>query len=409
MKTAGCLPQTRIHYALILGCLSALGPLYTDLYLPALPQITHDFLTTSSATQLSLTATLIGLGLGQLIFGPLSDRLGRRPPLLISLLILVVASWTCYFAVNVEQLILARFIQGVMGSGGVVISRAIARDKYQSSALTQFFALLMMINGIAPIIAPVVGGILLTWLNWRDIFMVLGIASSLLLIFSHFQISETLPKPLRHKGSFISVFGQLGNLVLQRRFIGLCLTQGFILAGMFAYIGASSFVLQEHYHLSAQLYSLCFAANGLGLIIAAQISARLAKRWGELVVLKGVLILAITSAALLVVIGFIDASLWLLLPILFITISVNSMIGTTGTMLAMQEVPAQSGGSASALLGACMFVLGGISAPLSGLGGSSTAAMAITIFGCYAIAFIIFTCLIGWREPIPPVDECIKQ
>lgn len=397
MKTAGCLPQTRLNYALILGYLAALGPLCTDLYIASLPEITRVFATTPSATQLSLTASLVGLGIGQLLFGPLSDRYGRRLPLMASLTLLVLSTLACCFAQSIDQLIIARLLQGLGGSGGVVISRAIARDHYQGHELTKFFALLMMINGIAPIAAPVAGAGLLAIMDWRGIFAVLTVISIVLLLFSHLQLQETLSKAARSNSSLFASFKQMGQLIVRKRFIGLCLTQGFVLAGMFAYIGASSFVLQEHYHLSAQLYSVCFAINGLGLVVSAQVSARLAIRYGEQKVMQTILIFAVIAVSLLLIGGYFKVSLWIFLPLLFCSVIVNSMIGTTSTALAMQEVSASGGGGASALLGSFMFILGGISAPISGLGGSSPVAMALTMAGCYFIAFILYTVLVGWH------------
>ncbi|CAG9296935.1 multidrug effflux MFS transporter [Celerinatantimonas diazotrophica] len=397
MKTAGCLPQTRLNYALILGYLAALGPLCTDLYIASLPEITQVFATTPSATQLSLTSSLVGLGIGQLLFGPLSDRYGRRLPLMISLTLLVLSTLACCFAQSMEQLIIARLFQGLSGSGGVVISRSIARDRYQGHELTKFFALLMMINGIAPIVAPVAGAGLLTIMDWRGIFIVLMLISIVLLLFSHLQLQETLPKSDRSNSSLLISFQQMGKLITRKRFIGLCLTQGFVLAGMFAYIGASSFVLQEHYHLSAQLYSVCFAVNGCGLVVSAQMSAKLAIRFGEQKVMQAVLIFAVVAVSLLLVSSYLNASLWIFLPLLFCAVIVNSMIGTTSTALAMQEIAASGSGGASALLGSLMFILGGISAPISGLGGSSPAAMALTMAGCYFIAFILYTILVTWQ------------
>lgn len=397
MFFAARLPQTRAGYAIILGLLAALGPLCTDLYLPALPDVSQTLHITASTAQLSLTASLLGLGVGQIIFGPLSDRWGRLHTLLISLLIMIIASIACAMSQNITQLVCARLIQGIAGSGGIVLSRAIARDQYQGIGLTQFFALLMMVNGIAPILAPVLGGGLLMVVDWRGIFAVLALIGILLLLFSHLQLKETLPKEDRHPGGLTSSIKAMGGLLKHRQFMGLCLTQGFIFAGMFAYIAASSFVLQDIYHLSAQQFSFCFAVNGLGLVIAAQIASRLSLRHGERAILKAVLILATLAAALLFLISFTHPSLWVVLPILFITIMVNSMIGTTGTALAMRTIPSHSGGGASALIGLAMFGLGAASSPISGLGGGSLLSMTGTIFGCYFIAFILFVVLAGWK------------
>lgn len=182
------LQEKRLGYALVLGSLAALGPLCTDLYLPALPEMAGDLNTSTASAQLSLTAGLLGLGFGQLLFGPLSDRYGRMRPLLWSLALLLAASVWCAVAQDIDQLIVARLLQGIAGAGGAVLSRAVARDLYNGHELTRFFALLMLVNGLAPIIAPVLGGALLNWVNWRGIFGVLALIAILLFSFSSLKL-----------------------------------------------------------------------------------------------------------------------------------------------------------------------------------------------------------------------------
>lgn len=265
----------RLGYAITLGLLAALGPLCIDLYLPALPALARDLQTSTATAQLSLTAGLLGLGAGQLLFGPMSDKFGRVGPLLLSLVLLFIASVGCAMAQTIDQLLLARLFEGLSGAGGAVLSRAIARDMYSGHELTKFFALLMLVNGLAPIGAPVLGGALLTVLDWRGIFMTLAAIAVLLLLLSRFKLKETLPPERRSQGSLFSAWAALGQVIMHRPFMGFCLTQGFMMSGMFAYIGASPFVLQEIYGLSPQAFSFCFAANGIGLVIASQTSARL--------------------------------------------------------------------------------------------------------------------------------------
>lgn len=291
--------RQRLVYAAVLGLLAALGPLCIDLYLPALPEMTAELGTSTATAQLSLTAGLLGLGLGQLIFGPYSDKLGRIRPLLLSLLILLAASLWCAMATSIDQLLIARLLQGLAGSGGAVISRAIARDMYSGHELTRFFALLMLVNGLAPIVAPVLGGALLKFMDWRGIFDALALIALLLFTLSLLKLSESLPPERRSQGGMLSMLRSLGGLLRQRQFMGLCLTQGFVMAGMFAYIGASPFVLQQIYGLSPQMFSLCFAMNGIGLVISAQTAARLSRRFGEMRVLKCGLTLAATASLLL--------------------------------------------------------------------------------------------------------------
>ncbi|AGQ29882.1 Sulfonamide resistance protein [Serratia liquefaciens] len=390
------LARQRLVYALVLGLLASLGPLCIDLYLPALPEMAGELNTSTATAQLSLTAGLLGLGVGQLIFGPYSDKLGRMRPLLVSLALLLFASLWCALAPNIDQLLIARLLQGLAGAGGAVISRAIARDLYSGHELTRFFALLMLVNGLAPIVAPVLGGAMLQFMDWRGIFGVLAGIAVLLFTLASLKLSESLPAERRSQGGILAMLQSLGGLLTQRQFMGLCLTQGFVMAGMFAYIGASPFVLQQIYGLSPQMFSLCFAINGVGLIISAQISSRLSIHWGERKVLKGGLTLAAVSSLLLLLAASLHAPLVLLLVPLFFSVAVIGIVGPTASSLAMQS-QGDKAGSASALIGVSMFALGACSVPLTGLGGTSSVSMALTIVGCYAIAILLFKLLV--RKP----------
>ena len=382
----------RLGYAITLGLLAALGPLCIDLYLPALPELAKDLHTPTATAQLSLTAGLLGLGLGQLFFGPLSDKYGRIRPLLLSLLLLLVASIGCALAQDIHQLLLARLFEGLSGAGGAVLSRAIARDMYSGHELTKFFALLMLVNGLAPIAAPILGGALMAFLDWRGLFMVLAGIAVVLFVLARLKLHETLPPERRSQGSMLSAWAALGQVITYRPFMGFCLTQGFMMSGMFAYIGASPFVLQQIYQLSPQAFSFCFAANGVGLIIASQIGARLSPLWGEYRVLKGGLILAFISSGSLLLAGLSGASLPLILLALFFSVASNGVISVTAASLAMQS-QGHRAGSASAVIGVTMFTLGGISVPLTGIGGTSVMTMSATIFGCYMLAILMFNLL----------------
>ncbi|PWC14427.1 MFS transporter [Brenneria roseae subsp. americana] len=376
---------SRLGYVIILGLLAALGPLCTDLYLPVLPELALDLSTSASASQLSLTAGLLGLGAGQLVFGPLSDKLGRKRPLLCSLLIFLATSVWCALAQDIHQLIIARFIQGMAGAGGAVLSRAIARDLYTGHQLTRFFALLMLVNGLAPIIAPVLGGALLSIVDWRGIFITLAAVTVPLLMLSTLRLQETLPEERRVTGGIGALLSSIGSLLIERQFMGLCLVQGFAGAGMFAYIGASPFVLQNIYQLSPQMFSLCFAINGVGLIFSAQLSSRLSQHWGDMRVLILGLAIAAVSSLLLLLAGYLQAPLIGLLVPLFFSVIIIGIVGPSASALAMQS-QGDKAGSASALIGVSMFALGAISVPLTGLNGTSALSMALVIVICYALS-----------------------
>lgn len=390
------LQEKRLGYALVLGSLAALGPLCTDLYLPALPELAGELNTSTASAQLSLTAGLLGLGFGQLIFGPLSDRYGRIRPLLWSLALLLAASVWCAVAPDIHQLIAARLLQGIAGAGGAVLSRAVARDLYNGHELTRFFALLMLVNGLAPIIAPVMGGAMLSWMNWRGIFGVLAVISIMLFASAALKLHETLLPERRSQGGIFAMLGSVFSLLKHRPFMGLCLTQGFVMAGMFAYIGASPFVLQQIYHLSPQMFSLCFAVNGIGLVISAQVSTRFSRRYGEMALVKtGLCIAAVASVALVIAASF-GAPLIMLLVPLFFSVMVIGIVSPNAGSLAMQS-QGKNAGSASALLGVCMFALGAIAVPVTGFGSMPALSMALTMLGCYTIAILLFVTLV--RKP----------
>lgn len=327
--------RVSLSWALILGLLSGIGPLCTDFYLPALPEITQQLQATSTQTQLSLTAALIGLGLGQLFFGPLSDRIGRLKPLALSLLLFIFSSAMCALTRDINMLIVWRFLQGFAGAGGSVLSRSIARDKYQGTLLTQFFALLMTVNGIAPVLSPVLGGYVITAFDWRILFWTMAAIGGVLLVMSLAILRETRPATAAHASR-----QRPGQPVLKnRRFLRFCLIQAFMMAGLFSYIGSSSFVMQSEYGMSAMQFSLLFGLNGIGLIIAAMIFSRLARRFSAESLLRGGLTLAVSCAAIMLLFA------WLHLPVLalvglFFTVSLMSGISTVAGAEAMSAVDA---------------------------------------------------------------------
>ena len=374
-----------VSYALVLGLLTAIGPICTDLYLPALPDMTQQMGTTTSLTQLSLTASLIGLGLGQLFFGPLSDRLGRRLPLLLSLALFIGASVLCATSEDIHLLILWRFIQGFSGAGGSVLSRSIARDKYSGTQLTRFFALLMTVNGIAPVISPVLGGYIAETLHWRALFWSMALAGAVLFLLSLTVIKETR----QPQNTPESMLNTLRAVLKNRTFLGFCFVQAFMLAGLFSYIGASSFVLQNEYGMSPMQFSLLFGINGTGLIISALIFSSLARRIPQDVLLKRGLMLAVLTS--LITFGLAQNNHQTLALVgLFFTVAFNSGVCTLAGSAAMSCVEARYSGSASALLGMLMFVFGGIATPLSGLGGEAMWKMTLAIAIAYAAALAIY-------------------
>ncbi|MDM5186643.1 multidrug effflux MFS transporter [Bacillus sp. DX4.1] len=380
----------RLWMILVLGTLTAIGPLSIDMYLPSLPTLTDDLQTSASLAQLSLTACLLGLSVGQLFVGSISDIYGRRKPLIIALIIYVASSLLCAVAPSIGSLVLLRFLQGASGSAGIVISRAMVRDLYSGSEMTKFFSLLMLVNGAAPILAPIIGGQLLQITSWRGVFIVLGMISIFMLISSTFVLRETLPPEERETGGLTGTLSTYGKLLKDRLFMGYALSQGLVTAAMFAYISGSPFVLQNIYGASPQEFSLFFAINGIGIIIASQVTGRLAGKVDEKkLFIAGIGIAAVGGISLLLMI-VIGAGLIGILCSLFLVVSSVGVVSTTGFSLAMRNQK-QAAGTASALLGLLQFISGALVAPLVGIGGSHTALpMGIIIALCEVGAILCY-------------------
>lgn len=384
----------RLQLAVILGAIATIGPLSIDMYLPALPELAQHFGTSAALVQLSLTFFLLGLASGQLVAGPLSDVRGRRGPLLIGMLIYTVSSLLCAFSPSIGLLIVLRFIQGLAGSVGVVISRAAVRDLYSGSELTKFFSLLMIVNGLGPILAPIIGGQLLRVTTWQGVFIVLFAAGLLFCATILLRLPETLPKERRVKSGLKGTLLTFRGLLRNGRFMGYALSQSFVMAAMFAYISGSSFVLQNMFGVSPQMYSLIFAVNGLGIIVTGQIAGRLSGRYGERRLLASGLLLCALGGVLLLITVLAGGGLWPILICLLAVVSSVGMISTTTFSLAMQD-QAETAGSASALLGLLPLLLGGCVAPLVGLGGDETAlpmAVVIAAAGLLSVLSYLLLC-----------------
>lgn len=383
----------RLQIAFLLGSLSLLGPFTIDTYLPAFPTIVEEFHTSASLVQVSLTTCLLGLGLGQLIIGPMSDVQGRRKPLLIFLGLYLLSSLVCAVAPNIYMLIVSRFIQGFAAAGGLVISRAVVRDLYSGRELTKFFATLMLIGNLGPIVAPIIGGAILSFANWKVVFLVLTCVGAILTVVVSFKLEETLPIEKRVPSNMKQVVMNFGSLLKDREFAGYAFTQGFTTAGIFAYVSGISFVYQNIYGVSPQVFSLLFGINGVGLIIGTQIVGRLS-RFSEKTFLKSGLVLSMSASILLVIAILLHAPLLAVAIPIFLFVTSISIIGTSSFSLAM-ETKGHVAGSASALLGLLPFLLGSLTAPLVGIGGEYTALpMGVIIFASSLLAFLSYFILV---------------
>jgi DHA1 family bicyclomycin/chloramphenicol resistance-like MFS transporter len=356
----------------LLGALSTFGPLSMDMYLPGLPDLTRDLDAPAWAAQMTITTCMAGLAAGQLVAGPLSDRLGRRRPLLAGLVAYAVTSGLCALAPTIWSLLIVRLIQGLGGAAGIVIARAIVRDRYEGSSAARIYSLLMLVAGLAPILAPLVGGQLLHVTDWRGVFVALAAVGTALLIAAALWLEESLDPEHRHGGGLVATLRVFGTLLRDRGFVGIVLAMGLAFSAMAVYIGGSSFVLEDVYGVSPQLFSVMFAVNAAGIIAASQLGGRVVERVGPRALLDaGVRASALGGLGLLAAIVF-DAGLAGVLPSLFVIVAAVGLVLPNATALALQDYP-RAAGSASALFGLAQFGLGGAVVPLAGVAGGDTA------------------------------------
>lgn len=387
-------PSVRALHVLILGGLTALGPLSTDMYLPSLPTISHDLSASMSQTQLTLTAGILGLALGQVIAGPLSDTFGRRRPLLIGVAAFVLTSLLCIVAPSIAALTLLRFVQGVAGSAGIVIALAVARDLYSGVALARCISLLMGVTFLAPMAAPVMGSQLLRFTSWHGVFITLAFIGVVLLAVSAFRLGETLPASSRQSGGVTATLSAFRDLFTDRRFVGYALSSSFAFAAGICYISSSPFILENIYGVSPQLLGSLFGLNAFGLFVMAQINGRLVGRVSAQKLLTwGVAAVALAGMSLLIIV-LNGIGLAGVLLSFFVLVASLGLIAPNATALALANINTRIAGSASALLGVLQFTIGAVAAPLVGLGGATTAvpmAAFIAAFGLAAlVTFIVF-------------------
>jgi DHA1 family bicyclomycin/chloramphenicol resistance-like MFS transporter len=372
--------RRRVLFVVVLGSLTAFGPLSIDMYLPGLPAMAHSFHASASEAQLTLTACLVGLALGQLLAGPLSDRLGRRRPLLLGVAAYSAASLLCALSPSVHVFTGLRLVQGLAGAAGIVISRAAVRDLYSGVEAARFFSILMLVNGLAPILAPVIGGQLLKVTSWRGVFVTLAVIGFLLFVATVGGLSETLPVERRRGDGLRATVATMHALLRDTVFVGYALASGLSFAAMFAYIAGSPFVLEDIYGVSPQVFSAVFAANACGIVAASQLNHRLLAHATPRALLRIALLAAAAGGiALLTVVLVGGLGVWAVLVPLFVVVSMVGMVMPNSTALALTDHP-DAAGSASALLGMLQFVIGAGAAPLVGVAGKHTAVpMAVMI------------------------------
>ncbi|WP_405531684.1 Bcr/CflA family multidrug efflux MFS transporter [Streptomyces avidinii] len=386
--------RTSLLVTFILGGLTALPPLSMDMYLPALPQVTDALHSPAATVQLTLTACLAGMALGQLVIGPMSDKWGRRRPLLIGMVVYVLATAICALAPTTELLISFRLLQGLAGAAAIVIARAVVRDLYDGDEMARFFSTLMLISGAAPIIAPLIGGQVLRFADWRGVFLVLTVVGAVLTLMVWRGLGETLPPERRHTGGVGSALRTMRGLLGDRVFAGYTLTGGFSFAVLFSYISASPFVVQEIYGASPQAFALLFGLNSVGLILVGQINGKLLVgrvRLDKVLAVGLAVVMAAAVALLLMSTGvFGEVGLTPIAGALFVLMSAMGVVLPNTNAQALMRTP-HAAGSASALLGTSSFLIGAIASPLVGIAGEDTAVpMAVVQLVCALLAVSAF-------------------
>ncbi len=404
-------PGRRLGLFVVLGGVTAAAPVSTDIYLPGLPQMAHDLGTSQSAAQLTLTTFLIGMALGQVVAGPLSDVHGRRRPLIAGVGAYAVASVACALSPNLFVLVLMRLVQGATAAAGMAIGRAVVRDLGSGAEMSRYLSRLMLIVGIGPILAPIIGGQILRFTSWRGLFIALAVLGVALMILTACVLPETFPSERRQPARFGALTSTFGKLLVDRSFVGYVLVSSFGCAATTVYIAGSAFVFEDVYGVSPRLYGFLYGVSAFAMVVGAQANAHLLRResprrllgWGTaMMVLAGALMLVVATWPS---VGF-GA---LLVPAALLMCSWSFMF-TNVFGLALTNYP-NIAGSASALLGVSMFAAGGLFAPLAGVGGNDTALpMALVIAGCaVGAAFALITLVPrvsrAQLEPVPVEAE----
>ena len=368
--------------------MTAFGPLLSDLYTPALPGVQESLHTTTSNAQLSLSIAMIGIALGQFIFGPLSDKIGRKPSTILIFSAFILTSLGCFITPGIKSLIVLRFFQGLMGGGAIVIARSTAGDIYQGKKLAKFLSLLMLVNGIAPIIAPALGGIILNYGPWRIVFVILTMFGIVMLIGTLFKVPESLEKSLRESSNIGTMLINFKELFKTPRFVLPMLIQGVSFVLLFTYISASPFIVQTIYGLTPLNFSIMFAFIGVTLIISSQLTGKLVDYIDRLLLLRIMSTIQVIGVIIVSLTLLNHWTFWILSCGFVILVAPVTGIATLGFSIAMDESKGAKG-SSSSLLGLFQTLLGGVISPLVGIKGDSNAIPYIIVIVITAIILMV--------------------
>ena len=392
----------------LLGVLSAFGPLSMDMYLPSLPTLAAYFSTSTAKAQLTLSGFTVGFAVGQLVYGPLSDRLGRRWVLLSGVALYVAASLACAVAADIETLIAVRFLQALGGGAGVVLTRAIVRDLYSREAGARALSLMLLVPSLAALVGPFIGGQILLWADWRAIFWLLTALGAVILVYGILRLPETLPAPLRHAASPARIAREYGIILCDRQALGYMLCGAFSFAGMFAQLSGTPFVYIELFGVAPENFGFLFALNIIGIMIGSFVNSRLVTRFG----IRRMLVFGTTmalagglSVALFASLGV--GGLTAIVASIVIFMTPHNVVNANATAGALEKFP-HIAGTASALIGAVRFAIGAAVGAAVGLLHDGTAVpMALVIAACGLASAAAFWLMTGDGKHAPPADRAM--
>lgn len=395
-------------FIMLLGMMCALGAVTTDMYLPSLPVVASDLNASESSVQFTITATLLGGALGQLIMGPLSDRFGRRKPVFVGVAIHIIASVICIFTYNVVPLIALRIIQGIGNASAGVVAMAVIRDRLTGSAASAAISRLMLVIGIAPLLAPTIGATLAGWWGWRSTFGALAIFGALLMFAVWRFLPETLPAD-RRLTSTKAVLTSYPVLLKDRTYMLFAIMPGAVMTILFAYVAGAPFIFQQGFGLSETQFALLFAVNGIGLVAGAQVNAALVRRYAPIRILRLILPLTFLTIIWLFIVTLYGGGLFALLVPLFIAMTLNALAAPNASAIALTR-HGDRAGAAAALIGALQSFIPGVVAPLVGIIGGDAKAMAIVMLGSMTAGMLILVATGayrrgGWEIPVSDLPD----
>ena len=396
--------RQRLVYVIVLGALTALGPFTIDLYLPAFPALEDDLGVTAGLVQLTLTATTVGFGVGQLLVGPWSDKVGRRTPLIAATALHILASVGAATAPDIAWLGVFRVLQGMGAAAGGVVAMAMVRDLFGGLPLVRMLSRLALVNGMAPILAPVIGSQLLVFTSWRGVFVFLVAYGAFVIVAAMFLIVETLPPARRAEAGHSTLGQRYRALFSDRVFVGVALIGAMVFSGLFTYLSASSFLFQEVYGLDAQQYGYLFAVNSLGIVAGVQIGARLARRIGPQWILAGATSVLLLAAIAIVVLDSLGAGLVGILVPLWFFIAACGFTFPQVQVLGLAN-HGKEAGTAASLLGALNFGLAGLISPVVGFLGIGSAVPMGSVMICTTIVGILALWLLVRPRTVPPLGH----